>query len=150
VFVKDTLAEPHDKRPRQLAGAIHIHPNGRYVYVSNRADGTVEFEGRRVFRGGENSIAVFSIDPRSGEPTLIQHADTRGIHVRTFALDPSGRMFVAASIMPLAVRDGARVLTVAAGLSVFRVGGDGKLDFVRKYDLEPGTQTQFWMGMVGL
>jgi 6-phosphogluconolactonase (cycloisomerase 2 family) len=149
-FAKDTLAEPHNERPRQLAGAIHIHPNGRYVYVSNRADGTVEFEGRRVFRGGENSIAVFSIDPRSGEPTLIQHADTRGIHVRTFALDPSGRMFVAASIMPLAVRDGARVLTVAAGLSVFRVGGDGKLDFVRKYDLEPGTQTQFWMGMVGL
>ncbi len=150
VYSKDTLAEPHNERPRQLGGAIHVHPNGRFVYTSNRADSTVEFEGRRVFRGGENSIAVFSINPATGEPTLIQHADTRGIHVRTFSLDPTGRMLVAASIMPLPVRDGARVVTVPAGLSVFRVGGDGKLDFVRKYDVETAGKTQFWSGMIGL
>ena len=149
-FVRDTLAEPHNERPRQLGGAIHVHPNGRFVYVSNRADGTVEFEGKRVFRGGENSIAVFSINPASGEPTLIQHADTRGIHVRTFALDPSGRMLVAASLIPLAMRDGTSVRNVSAGLSVFRVGTDGKLDYVRKYDVETGGKNQFWMGMVGL
>ncbi len=149
-FVRDTLAEPHNERPRQLAGAIHIHPSGRFVYVSNRADNTVEFEGKKVFGGGENSIAVYSIDPRSGEPTLIQHADTRGMHVRTFALDPSGRMLVAASILSMPVRDGARSINVQSGLSVFRVGADGKLDFVRKYDVDTAKKNQFWMGIVGL
>jgi 6-phosphogluconolactonase (cycloisomerase 2 family) len=150
MYSRDTLAEPHNERPRQLGGAIRVHPGGRTVYTSNRADSTVEVEGRRVFRGGENSLAVFSIDPRSGEPTLIQHADTRGIHVRTFSIDPSGRMLVAASIMPLAVRDGSRIVDVPAGLMVFRIGGDGKLDFVRKYDLETGGKTQFWSGMIAL
>lgn len=150
LFVRDTLAEPDNERPRQLAGAIHVHPNGRFVYVSNRADGTVEFEGRRVFRGGENSIAVFALDPVTGEPTLIQHAPTRGIHVRTFSLDPSGRLLVAASIIPLAVRDGQRVETLSAGLSVFGVGADGTLEYKRKYDIETGGKTHWWAGMVGL
>jgi hypothetical protein len=31
------------------------------------------------------------------------------------------------------------------------VGGDGKLDFARKYDVEAGgDKTLFWMGLVGL
>lgn len=149
-FVRDILVDPRNERPRQLGGTVHVHPNGRFVYVANRADSTVEFEGKRVFRGGENSIAVYSIDQSSGEPTLIEHVDTRGIHVRTFALDPGGRMLVAASIIPLAVRDGARVHTVPAGLAVFRVGANGKLDFARKYDVETGGKTMFWMGIVGL
>jgi 6-phosphogluconolactonase (cycloisomerase 2 family) len=149
-FVKDTLADPRHERPRQLAGAIHVHPSGHYVYVANRADHTVDFEGKKVFGGGENSIAVYAIDARSGEPTLIQHAPTHGFHVRTFALDPSGRMLVAASTTALPVRDGAGVSTVQAGLSVFHVGNDGRLEFARKYDVETGPRTQFWMGLVNL
>ncbi len=34
-------------------------------------------------------------------------------------------------------------------LSVFRVGNDGKLSYVRKYDIDVGNETMFWMGMVG-
>jgi 6-phosphogluconolactonase len=150
MYSKDTLAEPHNERPRQLGGHIRVHPRGHTVYTANRADGTVEVEGRKVFRGGENSLAVFSIDPRSGEPTLIQHAATHGFHVRTFSIDPSGRMLVAASTMPLAAREGAKVVDVPAGLSVFRIAADGKLEFVRKYDVETGGKTQFWSGMVAL
>ena len=150
VFARNTLAGPLVEKTRQLAGAIHIHPNGKFVYVSNRADTTMEFDGRRVFRGGENSIAVYSIDQTTGEPTLIQHADPRGFHVRTFAIDPSGRMLVAASLIPLSVREGSRVVTVPAGLAVFRITDDGKLDFVRKYDVDTGGKNQFWMGIVGL
>ena len=40
---------------------------------------------------GENSLAVYAIDPATGEPNLIQHIDTHGIHPRTFHIDPSGR-----------------------------------------------------------
>jgi len=146
-FTRDLLVEPHNERPRQLGGPIHVHPNGRFVYLTNRADNAVPYEGQRVFGGGENNIVVFSINQATGEPTLIQHIDTRGIHVRTFALDPSGRMLVAASIMALPVREGAGVRTVPAGLSVFRVGADGRLDFARKYDVDTGKKTQFWSGI---
>ena len=148
-FIKETLADP--KSPaRQGAGTIHVHPNGRFVYLTNRAAAVVEFEGKKVFAGGENSVAAYAIDPATGEPTLIQNIDGRGIQLRTFAIDPSGRLLVAASIMPLPVRDGGTVKTLTAGLSVFRIGADGKLDFVRKYDVETGNRQQFWSGMVTL
>jgi len=149
IFVKETLADP--KSPlRQGAGTIHLHPNGRTLYVANRAASTVEFEGKKVFAGGENGIAVFSIDQSTGEPTLVQSADGHGITLRTFALDPSARMLVAASQVALPVRDGATVKTLSAGLSVFRIAGDGKLDFARKYDVDVGGKNQFWSGMVAL
>src|SRR2546425_4291952 len=146
MFVKETLSDP--KSPfRQGAGTIHVHPNGRFVYQANRASSTVDFEGKKVFAGGENSIAVFSISPNTGEPTLIQNIEGHGIQLRTFAMDPSARMMVAASIQPLPVREGGTVKTLSAGLTVFRIGGDGKLAFARKYDVDGGSKTQFWSGM---
>jgi len=149
LFIKETLADP--KAPlRQAAGTIHMHPNGRFVYLANRASSTVDFEGKKVFAGGENSIAVFSIDQATGEPTLIQSADGRGSTLRTFALDPSARMLVAASQNPLLVRDGSGVRTLSAGLSVFDVNDDGTLDFVRKYNVDVSKASQFWSGMASL
>jgi 6-phosphogluconolactonase len=149
MFVKETLADP--KSPlRQGAGTIHFHPNGRTLYVANRASATVEFEGKKVFAGGENGIAVFAIDPSTGEPTLVQSMDGRGITLRTFALDPSARILVAASQIALPVRDGGAVKMLPAGLSVFRIGADGKLDFARKYDVDVGDRNQFWSGVVAL
>src|SRR5437867_9578668 len=101
---------------------------------------------RKVFAGGE-SIAVFSIDQSTGEPTLIQNIDGHGIQLRTFAIDPGARMMVAASIQPLPVREGGIVKTLSAGLTAFRIGNDGKLAFARKYDVDAGSKTQFWSGM---
>jgi 6-phosphogluconolactonase len=150
VFRKETLAEPGNIRGRQVAGTVHVHPNGRFVYAVNRASSTIEAEGKPVFAGGENTLAVYSIDAATGEPTLIQHIDTRGIHCRTFHIDPSGRILVAAHIMALPVREGAAIRTVPASLAVFRIGDDGKLDFVRKYDVDVGDKTMFWMGLVRL
>jgi len=149
-FTRETLAEPGKIRGRQAASTLHVHPNGRFVYVGNRASDTVEFEGRKVFPGGENSIAVYAIDPSTGEPTLIQHADVHGIHPRTFSLDPSGRMLVSAQIRPMLVRDGAGEKSVPANLTTFRVGDDGKLTFVNAYEVDTGDAMQFWSGMVAL
>ena len=149
-FRVSTLAYPRRAGIRQLVGTVHVHPNGRFVYVANRASNTVDFNGGKVFAGGENSIAVFAIDPATGEPNLIQHADTHGIHPRTFHIDPSGRLMVVAHIMGLRIRDGDSVTTVPTRLSVFRIGGDGHLTFVRTYDVDSGRQTMWWMGMVPL
>jgi 6-phosphogluconolactonase len=151
LFTKDSLTEPGNLRPAQAAGTVHVHPSGKFVYQANRASGLTEYEGKRVFTGGENAIAVYSINQKTGEPTLIQNADTHGTEPRTFALDPSGRILVAANQNAALVRDGQRLSTVPASLAVFRVGTDGKLDFVRKYDVETDRgRNLFWMGLVSL
>jgi 6-phosphogluconolactonase (cycloisomerase 2 family) len=67
-----------------------VHPNGRFVYLTNRNQGEVEFEGKKVFNGGENNVAVFAIDAQTGEPNLVQTVEGQGIHLRTFGIDPTG------------------------------------------------------------
>jgi 6-phosphogluconolactonase (cycloisomerase 2 family) len=148
VFMKDTLLEP-GKAVRPHAGTLHVHPNGRFLYQANRDSTTIDVDGKKAWAGGQNNIAVWALDPATGEPTLIQNADGHAIEMRTFAIDPSGRMLVAASVAPMLELHGALEL-LPAGLSVFRIGGDGKLDFVRKYDIDTGAKTLFWSGMVTL
>ena len=148
LFSKATLADSGHISGRQVAGTVHVHPNGRFVYVANRASSTIGEGPERVFVGGENTLAVFAIDAESGEPRPIQHVDTHGIHCRTFHIDPSGRLLVAAHIIGLPVRANGVIRTVPACLSLFRIGADGTLDFVRKYDVDVGDRQMFWMGMV--
>jgi 6-phosphogluconolactonase len=149
-FRAETLAEPEKIRARQAAGTVHIHPSGRFLYGANRAEQTEELEGKQVFKGGENSIVVYAINQSTGEPKPIQHADTQKLHPRTFHVDPSARLLVAEHNLPVDVHDGDKIRTEPAGLSLFRMGGDGKLTFVRKYDVDVGNSTMFWMGMVSL
>ena len=146
----DTLTEPNSIRARQAAGTVHVHPNGRFVYGAKRAEATTEYQGKQVFKGGENSIVMYSINQSTGEPTPIQHIETQKIHPRTFHIDPSGRLLVAEHNLPVNVRDGDAVKMIPAGLSMFRMGDDGKLTFARKYDVDVGDKTMFWMGMVPL
>src|SRR6516164_2272335 len=146
----ETLAEPNNIRARQAAGTVHVHPNGRFVYGANRAEATTEFQGKQVFKGGENSIVVYAINQSTGEPAPIQHIETQKIHPRTFHIDPSGRLLVAQHNLPVNVREGDAVKTIPAGLSVFRIGDDGRLTFARTYDIDVGDKTMFWMGMVPL
>jgi len=145
VFIKETLSDP--KTPAsQGAGAIHVHPNGKFVYLTNRTFPARE-GGRDVSFGGEDNLVVYALDQNSGEPKAIQHIDGRGVQLRTFGLDASGRLLVVASIMPMLRSDGT---TVPAGMTVFRVGDDGTLAFARKYDVDVGAAQQFWTGMVAL
>jgi 6-phosphogluconolactonase len=96
---------------------------------------------------------VFAIDRATGEPGLIQTIETRGFQPRTFALDAGGRILVAGNQNPLVVRDGNGVRTVPASLSVFRIGADGTLAFVRRYDVDAqpdAGRLLFWMGIAPL
>lgn len=143
-----TLEDRGPSAPGQAAGGIHVARNGRHVYLANRADATTERDGEQVFAEGENSIAVFRIDRRTGRPVRVQNAPTRSFHVRTFALHPAGRMLVAASVAPMLVRDHRRVREVPARLTVFRIRPDGRLDLARTYDVDTSAGTQFWAGLV--
>lgn len=55
---------------------IHVSPDGRFLYASNRA---------------ETSIAIFSIDGPTGLLHPVGYVPTMGIEPRNFTLDPSGR-----------------------------------------------------------
>src|SRR5262249_62056474 len=99
-----------------------------------------------VFSGGESNIAVFAIDQQTGEPTPVQHADIRAAHPRTFGLDTGARLLVAGSLSRSARREEGKVVDMPAGLSVFRIGQDGKLKFARKHDIDVGPITHMLTG----
>lgn len=61
---------------------IQIDSKGRFVYASNR---------------GDDSIAVFSINPSQGTLTKVQRASTGGKIPRNFVLDPTGTHLLAAN-----------------------------------------------------
>jgi WD40 repeat protein len=145
-FIKETLTDPHSEA-EQGAGGIHVHPNGEFVYLTNRTFPASPSGGRKMSANGENTVAVYAIDSKTGEPRRIQSIDGDGVQLRTFSMDPDGRVLIAASILPVARPDGA---IVTAGLTVFRMGSDGKLTFVRKHNVDVGKFQQFWSGMVTL
>ena len=73
--------------PKDFAGAntgadVHVSPNGRFLYCSNR---------------GHDSIAIFKIDPSKGALTALGHESTRGRTPRNFAIDPTGTFLLVAN-----------------------------------------------------
>jgi 6-phosphogluconolactonase len=65
---------------RNDAAEIAVHPNGEFLYASNR---------------GEDTIAIFSIDPAKGKLTFVARVPTGGKEPRHFAIDPSGKYLLA-------------------------------------------------------
>ncbi|MEX1117426.1 MAG: lactonase family protein [Terrimicrobiaceae bacterium] len=58
---------------------IAVHPDGAYVYASNR---------------GHNSVVIFGRDPDSGELTTVGHLELEGREPRSFAVSPDGGWLV--------------------------------------------------------
>ena len=106
------------------------------------------FQGERVANGTENTIAVFSIAPETGEPTLIQTIDTRSVAVRTMALLPGGRTLIAANTAPGWLRTEDRLEMVPAALTRYAIESDGRLTFESKLDVDTRGETMFWCGVV--
>ena len=65
------------------SAAIHITPNGKYLYATNR--------------GEFNNIAMFSISQSTGELTLIGHQASLGKTPRDFVIDPTGKFLLVAN-----------------------------------------------------
>lgn len=147
-FVCSTLHEPDRERPRQRPGTIHVHPNGATVYVANRASGEQLLSEETVFIGGENNIAVFRIDPITGEPKPIQFVDTLGIVPRTFSLNKKGSILIAANSVSMKGKGSARISVIPASLCVFKVNEDGTLVFNQKIDVDASLDPLFWMSIV--
>ncbi|MDF0600447.1 beta-propeller fold lactonase family protein [Psychromarinibacter sp. C21-152] len=142
--VAGTLAEAPTGRSRQLASAVHVHPGGRFLYVTNRAWETEPDGDRAVFVGGANTVAAFALDPETGEPRPIQQVDTGGIFPRTFGMDAAGRALVVGNQEPFWIRSDGAVRRVPPGLAVFGIGGDGRLSLLNRHAFEADGGVCFW------
>ncbi|WP_429299076.1 lactonase family protein [Paraburkholderia sp. GAS199] len=60
--------------------AIHLSPDGRFVYASNRGDA--------------NDIVIFSVDPTNGHLKKVGHQSSLGKSPREFAIDPTGNWLI--------------------------------------------------------
>jgi 6-phosphogluconolactonase len=73
---------PADFTSANTSADIHVSPDARFLYCSNR---------------GHDSIAAFELDPRSGKLTFIAHESTGGKTPRNFAIDPTGAFLLVAN-----------------------------------------------------
>ena len=75
-------AHPDTMKGPFRSSDIHVSPDGRFLYASNRA---------------EMTIAIFSIDPSTGRLMALGYAPTMGVEPRNFTLDPSGKWLLVAN-----------------------------------------------------
>jgi len=71
---------PENFAGKNTCAGILVHPSGRFVYGSNR---------------GDDSIAVFGFDPKSGRLTFVERQATQGRMPRHIAFDPTGQWLLA-------------------------------------------------------
>ncbi len=73
---------PEDFSGRSHTADLHVHPNGKFIYCSNR---------------GHDSIAMYAIDESTGKLTFLGTESTQGQIPRNFAIDPTGTWLLAAN-----------------------------------------------------
>ena len=59
-----------------------MHPNGKFLYGSNR---------------GHDSLVICAIDQNTGQLNVVEHVPTGGRNPRNFGIDPSGSFLLAAN-----------------------------------------------------
>jgi 6-phosphogluconolactonase len=75
-------AQPAGYQGTRSSADIHVSPDSRYLYCSNR--------------GEANSISVFSIS-KTGQLALVENQSTQGITPRNFSICPGGKYLLAAN-----------------------------------------------------
>ena len=73
---------PSDFHGKNAAAEIVVHPNGKFLYASNR---------------GHDSIAVFAMNPSTGKLTAAGRYSSGGKTPRAFNIDPAGKFVVVAN-----------------------------------------------------
>ncbi|MEM8526242.1 MAG: lactonase family protein [Bacteroidota bacterium] len=95
-----TLPEGYEET--SYCADIHLHPNGKFLYGSNR---------------GHNSIAMYGVDTETGKLTILGIESTRGKTPRNFSIGPKGNFFFAAN------QDSDNITT-------YQINEDGTLQFL--------------------
>lgn len=82
-FVQRVFTHAPDFKGQPGSADIHISPDGRFLYASNR--------------GEENNIAIFAISPVNGMLANVGYQSTLGTGPRNFMIDPSGNFLLVAN-----------------------------------------------------
>lgn len=67
---------PADFKGKNLTAEVKVHPNGKFLYGSNR---------------GDDSIAIYDINQKNGKLTLVGFQNSGIDEPRNFNIDPSGK-----------------------------------------------------------
>lgn len=81
--VQTIATHPADFKGKPGSADIHISPDGKFLYASNR--------------GEENNIAIFSVDNATGKLTHVGYQPVRGVQPRNFMIDPTGKYLLVAN-----------------------------------------------------
>jgi 6-phosphogluconolactonase len=73
---------PQNFNGANTAATLQVHPNGKFLYASNR---------------GADDIVVYSIAPQAGTLTLVESVPAQGKTPGNFAIDPGGTWLIAAN-----------------------------------------------------
>lgn len=73
---------PPDFKGTSSTAEVQVHPSGKFLYGSNR---------------GHDSITIFSIDPKTGQLTLVGHQGEGIKTPRNFGIDPTGTYLIVAN-----------------------------------------------------
>jgi 6-phosphogluconolactonase len=84
VPVQRIFTHPDDYKGQPGSADIHLSPDGKFLYASNRGD--------------ENNLAIFSVNQKNGTLRLVGYQSTGGIAPRNFMIDPTGRFLLAANM----------------------------------------------------
>ena len=82
-LLQQISSHPDDFTGVKGSADIHISPDGKFLYASNRGDA--------------NSIAIFSIDKKTGKLKSVGFQSTNGKTPRNFIIDPSGGYLLVAN-----------------------------------------------------
>lgn len=106
---------PMDFQEDNYCADIHLTPDGRFLYGSNR---------------GHNSIAMFSVDPGTGALEPLGHESSGGDFPRNFAIDPFGKILYVAN-------------QNSDNIVYLKIGEDGKLQKVGELHIPTPVCLQF-------
>ena len=81
--IQEISSHPADFKGEKGSADIHVSPDGRFLYATNRGDA--------------NSIAIYSIDQANGKLKLAGIQSTMGKHPRNFMIDPTGHFLLIAN-----------------------------------------------------
>nr|WP_294903314.1 lactonase family protein [uncultured Lacibacter sp.] len=82
-LIQNTSSHPISYQGAYGSADIHVSPDGRFLYASNRGDA--------------NSIAIFRIDQDNGMIQVTGFQPSLGIHPRNFNFDPTGNFLLVAN-----------------------------------------------------
>lgn len=82
-FVQRIATHPDDYKGLPGSADIHLSPDGKFLYASNR--------------GEENNLAIFSVDKQTGKLTHVGYQLCGGLQPRNFMIDPTGNFLLVAN-----------------------------------------------------